>query len=353
MLHELTHCQFGPHDDKFWDMFHSLQSELDTLKFNGFTGEGFLGKGKQLGATPGGLNQRENIMRARDEAQKRRKLLEGKGRILSSGGFGPLRWSVEEAGPSRRPHGGRSTSMPQPASDQLSPYATPQQLAAMAAVQRNSGMKTTGATKTKASGNTCPDQGCMGARTASPTEVDRETALVHGFTTVADMEDANELAIIQAAIELLEEADKEEAQIKKLEGSGHPPGGYSADDDLVMLSSPPPNVKCKPAKQTYAPLAEQEPFIGSNEWQCKTCTLLNLDTHLQCICGDVRPDLDGNGSKSRALGQSTVGKTKSNAVNAIMRTEAPVKTWTCHRCDNVVSHEWWSCTRCGCIKLES
>jgi len=426
-------------------MYHSLQDELDTLRIGGFTGEGFLGEGKQLGGVPRGLRQRENLVRAREAEQRRKKEIEGRGRVLSSGGFGPFRWSIEEEmvptrGNQQRPTSSRTVSMPPSSSSssrqttlidkELSPYATAQQLAAYAALQRQKvaggsageSSRSPSSSKPKTSLATPQTQGCPGTRTADTAEIDRETALMHGFTTVAEMEDANERAIMQAAIELLEEADKEDALKQDImnpytlpsssssspstmsapHGSTpslarthsdpqvrqQPPTKRSKPDSVVDLTSAPSPSKLskKPlttttSSNTTTPnirqLRRHPPTVTNNnhddnnnnnspptpsipstipklsEWSCKTCTFLNPSTHLQCICGDVRPDLDGDGSRAKPRGSGSTVNSGNNTQSRLQSNNDKDKTWTCHRCSTCVSHEWWSCTRCGCMKLES
>lgn len=49
MLHELSHIVHGPHDAKFHALWDELRTEHETLLMRGFTGEGFLTRGHRLG----------------------------------------------------------------------------------------------------------------------------------------------------------------------------------------------------------------------------------------------------------------------------------------------------------------
>lgn len=51
MLHELSHIVHGPHDAKFHALWDELRTEHETLLMRGFTGEGFLTPGHRLGGT--------------------------------------------------------------------------------------------------------------------------------------------------------------------------------------------------------------------------------------------------------------------------------------------------------------
>lgn len=76
MLHELSHIVFGPHDASFHALWDELRSEHETLLFRGFTGEGFLTKGHRLG---GHMPPPQELRRlARQNAENSRKLQKGK-----------------------------------------------------------------------------------------------------------------------------------------------------------------------------------------------------------------------------------------------------------------------------------
>ena len=92
MLHELSHIVHGPHDAKFHALWDELRSEHETLLFRGYTGEGFLTPGHRLG---GGGNMpptheirrlarqnAENDRLSRNASNQRRGVRLGGSRIL-------------------------------------------------------------------------------------------------------------------------------------------------------------------------------------------------------------------------------------------------------------------------------
>lgn len=84
MLHELSHNVFGEHDAKFHRLWDELRDEWETLIRKGYTGEGFLSKGKRLGGGPV-PPQHEMRRRARASAEQRQsqnKLSKGSGQRL-------------------------------------------------------------------------------------------------------------------------------------------------------------------------------------------------------------------------------------------------------------------------------
>ncbi|KAI9759620.1 MAG: hypothetical protein M4579_002188 [Chaenotheca gracillima] len=155
MLHELSHIVHDAHDAKFNALWQQLREEHENLTRKGYTGEGFLSTGKKLGGKRMPMNEARR--QARSAAEKRRTLQSGSGQRL--GGM-PVR---------------RGADMRQIIAD---------------AVQRR-------LTVTK---------GCASNTKDSRAIFDQATQ--NGFRTQAEEDDANERAIMQAYIELLQEEEK-------------------------------------------------------------------------------------------------------------------------------------------------
>src|ERR1700760_3963305 len=66
----LCHIVRGPHDQQFHALWNELRDEWGTLQIKGYTGEGFLGKGRLVG---GNYIPRDELRRrARAEAEMER-----------------------------------------------------------------------------------------------------------------------------------------------------------------------------------------------------------------------------------------------------------------------------------------
>jgi WLM domain len=167
MLHELTHIVRGPHDATFFKILETLKREQESLMMKGYTGEGFLSTGRQLGGNRIPLHEARRI--ARERAEKRRAQNKGSGQKL---GGDPTH---------RRP--GKN------ARDTIAD-AIERRLASQKAGQRGCG---TGATGTA----------------AVETDKAAEQASKNGFRTKAEEDNANELAIMSALMELHQEEEKE------------------------------------------------------------------------------------------------------------------------------------------------
>ena len=168
---------FGPHDGKFHALWNELRSEHRVLLSKGYTGEGFLAKGRKLGGHRVPLDEMRRQARIAAEKRHREKKKKSSGQKL---------------GGKKAPYG-----------------ADVRKIIADAAAQR------TKITKGCASGTR------EGAKAA-------EEAKRNGFRTKAEQDDANDLAIAKALVELMEEDET-----RKLEGSAS--DHYDGGDEIEGL----------------------------------------------------------------------------------------------------------------------
>ncbi|KJX99038.1 hypothetical protein TI39_contig377g00012 [Zymoseptoria brevis] len=163
MLHELSHNVWGPHDSNFHKLWDELRDEHETLLRKGYTGEGFLSEGHRLGGSNNHRAPPPHELRrlARVNAEKRRAqagLASGSGQRL---GGNPI-------------HRG----------------ANVRQVIARQAIRR-----------------TTIDQGCGSMRDDAVILSDQVGSTI--FKTKAEEDDANNLAISKALMELMEEEEME------------------------------------------------------------------------------------------------------------------------------------------------
>ncbi|KAI0383575.1 WLM-domain-containing protein [Hypomontagnella monticulosa] len=160
MLHELAHNVHGPHDEKFHALWNQLRDEHDRLLIKGFSGEGFLTKGQQVGGKRIPKDEARRLARARAAAAaKSPTFTTGSGQRL--GGAGPQRGQDI-----------RKTIVD--------------------AIDRRTPLK-----------------GCANEN-QTPAEIRKiaDTATKNGFRTQAEEDAANEVAIAQALFELVEEEER-------------------------------------------------------------------------------------------------------------------------------------------------
>ena len=323
-LCRLSHIVHDAHDANFHAMWQQLRDEHEQLARKGYTGEGFLSAGRKLGGRH--IPMDEARRRARAMAEKRRALNAGSGQRL---GGAPVR---------------RGTDIRRVIAD---------------AAQRR-------ATVTQGCGSGTKDTNAI-----------VEQATKNGFQTQAEEDDANERAIMEAYIELLQEEEKEKWGDAYVPPSNHNPNpGSVREKEAAKRKSPP-----KPGNSTSIPppLKSPIPLPANNStissmWTCQICTLENPWTYLYCdACDAERPELirrtsisvsASSDTNANANSQASQKKSSSNRMvtATTTRTAQPNLTamsssspayWLCQMCETVMESQWWTCSVCGTMKLSS
>lgn len=297
----------------------------------GYTGEGFLSTGHKLGGAR--IPMHEARRRAREAAEKRKTLTAGSGQRL---GGAPVRRGADI-----------------------------RKVIADAATRR--------ITVTK---------GC-----ASNTERSRglvEETTKTGFRTKAEDENANEEAIMQAYIEMIQEEEREKYGKDYVPPSKSNPGGSQGmaipiDSDSEREDGPQPPIP-DPEDSSSAPTpagkeaSEEASPPNQNppeNWSCEICTLSNPPTFLCCdACETERPPstfLPSQATKSSSSSRGLPSHTRTGTGNAARTSSKSIKAlsslsaveskkplgWVCHRCGNFMENQWWTCSGCGTMKQSS
>lgn len=225
-------------------------------------------------------------------------------------------------------------------------------------------------------------------------EADAERAIMNGFRTQAEEDNANEEAILQAAIDLIAEGEREEQMQKK---AWEERGGYvwiEDDDESIPVPVSVPvstaqsasskhsrsaSSKHSPASESKRPMPSNHPFsdtpptyeealgISSNTWACDLCTLINPASNANCdACGVQRPEEDPETvevprrqsittalPRPGGLKRSTSVKTKQRVRFRPDPVTSVKIMWHCHNCTAANDAGWWTCTACGTMKLRS
>ncbi|KAJ5624487.1 hypothetical protein N7510_000796 [Penicillium lagena] len=333
MLHELCHIVHGPHNRDFHALWNQLRDEHEELVFKGYTGEGFLSEGKRLGGNRIPLDEARR--RARASAEQRRVLFKNSGQRL--GGAPVL----------------RGTDMRKIRAD---------------AAQRR--VEVT--------------QGCASG-TERSTEL-AEEASRNGFRTKAEEDDANEQAILQAFIELIQEEEKEKY------GEGYVPPSQENPAGPRTRSSPHPLPESDCSTPPAAVPAESPEVLEltadnssyETPWTCPTCTLQNPSNFLCCdACAEERPAPSNTKATTGQAPTTTVNvrsetrnaskrpleeeedkprdtfafKNRSRAVHSLASLDQNVNKrplgWLCASCGAFMESQWWTCSSCGKMKESS
>lgn len=329
MLCRLSHIVHGPHDEAFHNLWNQLRTEHEQLARKGYTGEGFLSTGNKLGG--GHIPMHEARRRARVAAEKRRTLTAGSGQKL---GGAPVRRGEDI-----------------------------RRIIADAATRRST------VTKGCASG-TDRGRGIVEETTKS------------GFRTKAEEDDANEEAIMQAYIELIQAEEKEKYGDGYVPPSSSNPGGSQGKamptESMSTAASLPK--RSKPQIENDSPVVDLTniPALGPSyppppptpptSWTCEICTLSNLSNYLCCdACGTERTFTSFASASTSSTPQkpqwspnpppSNSNRQPKNAINAlssltVSESKKPLG-WLCHTCGTFMENEWWTCANCGTVKLTS
>jgi hypothetical protein len=338
----LCHIVHGPHDRQFHALWNQLRDEHEELVMKGYTGEGFLSQGKRLGGSRIPLDEARR--RARAAAEQRKTLAKNSGKRL--GGAPVL----------------RGTDI--------------RKLRADAAQRR---IEVT--------------NGCASGTDRSDELA--EEASRNGFRTKAEEDDANEQAILQAFIELIQEEEREKYGDSYILPSQENPAGPRTGE-LIDLSESPGTV----AKSQSGPSSEQTSATSSSAadnrsydspWTCATCTLENPPNFLCCdVCSAERPvpsdtkptatprqqapvvrsnpepqkakkrilQVDGEEEKDEATPRNNFAfRNRSRALDTLASLHRDTNKrplgWLCDQCGSFMESQWWTCSCCGKMKPSS
>lgn len=316
----LSHIVHDAHDAKFHALWQQLRDEHEQLTRKGYTGEGFLSKGRQLGGRR--IPVDEARRRARAAAEKRRDLNTGSGQRL---GGAAVRRGVDM-----------------------------RQVIADAAQRRLT-----------------VTQGCGSGTKDTKDLVDQATR--NGFRTQAEEDDANERAIMEAYIELIQEEEKEKYGPAYVPTSAqNPSGSVSAGNTTSRPKvdaakrddrrTDPTTISISSSTRPIDLSSSTSPILTqASSWTCTICTLENPLDYLCCdACGTERPErisgsIAAGGSQQRSS-SSLFPSSSANRHSRLQASESMVKPpgfWICHGCDTVMESQWWTCSTCGAMKLSS
>ncbi|KAJ5724487.1 hypothetical protein N7493_006215 [Penicillium malachiteum] len=346
MLHELCHIVHGPHNRDFHALWNQLRDEHEELVIKGYTGEGFLSQGKRLGGARIPLDEARR--QARAAAEQRRIRTKNAGTRL--GGAPVL----------------RGTDMRKVRAD---------------AAQRR--IEVT--------------NGCASGTDQEVELLEEESR--NGFRTKAEEDDANDEAILQAFIELIQEEEREKYGTSYVPPSQENPAGpraqesesHSDIEEIAPLPKPDTNKDQEVPATSSVPTSNANNSSYDSAWTCPTCTLENLPNFLCCdVCASERPI--PSTSKASETAARTTASTQNNSAapgrqkkrtlsktNVQEREDPPARDtfafqnrnralatladldrdvnkrplgWVCS-CGAFMETQWWTCSACGSMKVSS
>lgn len=366
LLHEISHIVVGPHNADFHNLWNELRDEHQSLLIKGYTGESFLSQGHKLGGRR--IPLEEMRRQARSAAEKRKA-----GTSSNVGGH----W-LGGGAPTARGAGMRK-------------------VIADAASKRQSMV-----------------EGCASGRLDVGRLVNQQGQ--DGFRTTAEQDDANDEVIARALQDLMYEEEMQRLGAPTGGGglTWNAQSGLSFDSNPSSRSSSPASVgrrsssirqasqpyptQERPASRVVIDLTQSLPSphtkpmrtpsrlisaeeailrngqslptasslaindsIDPNNWTCPQCTLHNPLDYLLCgACGLEQPpqpipqhkrfgpthtdfSLPKPPPQSNLRGQ---GATPFEPANGRIG-------WNCLECGTFMEREWWTCSLCGTMRLDS
>lgn len=235
-------------------------------------------------------------------------------------------------------------------------------------------------------------QGCASG-TDESTEL-AEEASRNGFRTKAEEEDANEQAIMQAFIELIQEEEREKYGSSYVPPSQENPAGPQTETSPGPLG---PHDRAPVLPRAEKPQVEDDLTRNADNssyeapWTCPTCTLENPASFLCCdACAAERPpptkdkhvDLtqrpnpsanqrpegpkpekrplpaDPPDAKDEPTPRDTFSfKNRRRALDSLTSLDSDVNKkplgWICSSCKSFMETQWWTCSCCGKMKPSS
>lgn len=240
--------------------------------------------------------------------------------------------------------------------------------------------------------------GCAsGAPNAGDLE-DEETR--RGSKTKAEENEANDQAILEAYVDLIEQEEREQGQENQnWKENGEDPKRATDPTHLFGSSVPRKRLPPPPSSRTANPPPsglvdltntddeedneEKDATKAKDSWTCPVCTLENPPNYLACdACASERPHekqplsptLEPRDKKPRTVNSQAstsaaipVKNSPTSSRQPASRSERAIRSlvqmehdadesplgWVCYSCGTFTEKQWWTCTTCGMMRPSS
>jgi len=376
LLHEISHIVFGPHNADFNNLWNELRDEHQSLLMKGYTGEGFLTQGHKLGGRR--IPLEEMRRQARLAAEKRKTGANANSGGNRLGGSAPpargagMRKVIADAASRRNSitdgcasgrvdagrlvnqqgqDGFRTTAEQDDANDAVIARAL-QDLMYEEEMQRL-GAPTGGGGLTWNAQNglqfDCnpPSSSSPPASVGGPALPSRPVS--QSYPTQRSPIDLNARPTSQAVLDRTQHSPLSHPKAAK------PTSRLISEEEETLRTKQPPPVLSSTSS------GASTVFIGPDSWACPQCTLHNPLDYLLCgACGLEQPPQPIPQHKRFGPRHTTVNLPKpppqSNLRGQGATPFEPAKGrigWNCLECGKFMENEWWTCSLCGTMKLDS
>lgn len=377
LLHELSHIVFGPHNADFNNLWNELRDEHQSLLAKGYTGEGFLTQGQKLGGKRVPLDEMRRQARIAAENRKANVNPNAGGHRLGGSGAGrgvDMRQIIADAASRRnsitegcasnsseagrllhqQEQGGFRTRAEEDDANDLAIAQALQDLMYEEEMQRLGQPSVLGGLSWDRENGLSFSNPT--SRTASPgpgsgLEWSKEGGLSFGQPTSPPPRPSHP------------------PRQSSLNQQGRPLSRLVTDGQSSSTSTRPVSTlqdgqsRNKQLPPTPAPPSPQHITVPTdpNKWACPQCTLHNPLDYLTCeVCGLEQPPQPIPRHKRFGTSTAAPALPKPPPQSGLRGQGAtpfePAKGrigWNCLECGTFMENEWWTCSLCGTMKMES
>jgi hypothetical protein len=385
LLHELSHIIFGPHNADFNNLWNELRDEHQSLLMKGYSGEGFLSQGKKLGGKRMPLDEMRRQARIAAEKRKSTTNANAGGHRLggSSTGRGvdmrrviadaaSRRTSITEGCASNSSEAGRLVHQQEQdgfrtkaeqddANDQAIARAL-QDLMYEEEMQRLGKPAGLGGLSWDRE-NGLSFASNPPSRTSSPAPSSssglgwsKEGGLALGAPT-------SSLPMGNSQGHPVSRLVKPQPQPGQSSSSAVPAARTSSYGSSRLISRDEEQLRNKQLPPTPPPTSPVRPAIATDpdKWACPQCTLHNPLDFLTCeACGLEQPPQPIPQHKRFGTEQAAPNLPRPPPRSGLRGHSAtPFEAakgrigWNCLECGTFMENQWWTCSLCGTMKLDS
>ncbi|PVI08175.1 WLM-domain-containing protein [Periconia macrospinosa] len=386
LLHELSHIVWGPHDANFHNLWNELREEHQSLIAKGYSGEGFLSQGQRLGGKRVPL----------DEMRRNARLSAERRRASTNVNAGGRRLGGQAAA--------SGVDMRKVIADAHSRKASITEGCASGSreVDRLRDQQARGGFRTKAEEHDANDLAIAQALQdlMEEEELHRLSELcapsgggglawdpVNGLQFDNDPPPPRDPAARPPrrpshSPPLNSQGKPLSRLVTQNSGSSshsrapaaHPPPRRTSDGERRIRNEPTPSSpsvvsplspelprSSRPAPAAPAPPASPPVSTEPGQWACPQCTLHNPLDFLSCgACGLEQPPqpiprgrrFDGSDNAPKLPKPPPAAELRGPGATPFEPAKGRIG-WNCLNCGTFMENEWWTCTLCGEMKIES
>ncbi|KAF1959300.1 WLM-domain-containing protein [Byssothecium circinans] len=374
LLHELSHIVWGPHDNNFHNLWNELREEHQSLIAKGYSGEGFLSQGQRLGGKRVPLDEMRRNARLSAEKRRASQTVNAGGRRLGGQKVAKgvdmrrviadahsRKASITEGCASGSREAGRLRD--QQARDSFKTKAeeddaNDQAIAqALADLMEEEEMQRLSDLCAPSGGGGLAWDPVNGLQFDNDPPPPRDPASrPRSRPTPSSSRTPPPTSSGRPISRLVTQASNSSSR-PRTPATRPPPRLISEEEERVRNRSFPPS----PPPETSTPPTGLTTPVEPGKWACPQCTLHNPLNFLSCeVCGLEQPPQPippgqrfGSTNHPPALPKPPpAAELRGPGATPFEPAKGRIG-WNCLNCGTFMENQWWACSLCGDIKVES